>query len=115
MPVFLREYNWRQSRSAVHLSLPVRGARVTAANIFCTERYLKVGRPRPRWPAGPAAAPMRWARGLRPGAAVRAVQRRALSRPRGPWCAADTCPRGERGCMAAALLPGRGGQLPFLS
>ncbi|XP_075288080.1 dynein axonemal assembly factor 4 isoform X2 [Opisthocomus hoazin] len=23
MPVFLREYNWRQSRSAVHLSLPV--------------------------------------------------------------------------------------------
>lgn len=43
MPLWLREHSWRQSGSAVYLSLPVRGLRVTAANIFCTERYLKVG------------------------------------------------------------------------
>ncbi|XP_021262866.1 dyslexia susceptibility 1 candidate gene 1 protein isoform X2 [Numida meleagris] len=45
MPLWLREYSWRQSGSAVYLSLPVRGLRVTAANIFCTERYLKVSIP----------------------------------------------------------------------
>lgn len=43
MPLWLREYSWRQSGAVVYLSLPVRGLRVTAANIFCTERYLKVG------------------------------------------------------------------------
>ncbi|NXJ75468.1 DAAF4 factor, partial [Trogon melanurus] len=42
MPVWLREYRWRQSRSAVYLSLPLRGVRVTPANIFCAEQYLKV-------------------------------------------------------------------------
>lgn len=46
MPVWLREHRWRQTASAVYLSLPVRGLRVTPANIFCTDRYLKVGRPR---------------------------------------------------------------------
>uniref|UniRef100_A0A8C4XUY6 Dynein axonemal assembly factor 4 n=1 Tax=Falco tinnunculus TaxID=100819 RepID=A0A8C4XUY6_FALTI len=45
MPVWLREYSWRQTASAVYLSLPLRGARVTAANIFCTEQYLKVSIP----------------------------------------------------------------------
>ncbi|XP_031472393.1 dynein assembly factor 4, axonemal isoform X5 [Phasianus colchicus] len=45
MPLWLREHSWRQSGSAVFLSLPVRGVRVTAANIFCTERYLKVSVP----------------------------------------------------------------------
>ncbi|NXJ08273.1 DAAF4 factor, partial [Odontophorus gujanensis] len=45
MPLWLREYSWRQSGAAVYLSLPVRGLRVTAANIFCTERYLKVSVP----------------------------------------------------------------------
>lgn len=45
MPVWLRGHSWRQSGSAVFLSLPVPGVRVTAANIFCTERYLKVGLP----------------------------------------------------------------------
>ncbi|XP_042750069.1 dynein axonemal assembly factor 4 isoform X1 [Lagopus leucura] len=45
MPLWLREHSWRQSGSAVYLSLPVRGLRVTAANIFCTERYLKVSVP----------------------------------------------------------------------
>ncbi|XP_009868398.1 PREDICTED: dyslexia susceptibility 1 candidate gene 1 protein, partial [Apaloderma vittatum] len=35
-------YSWRQSRSAVYLSLPLRGVRVTPANIFCAEQYLKV-------------------------------------------------------------------------
>ncbi|KAM9182058.1 dynein axonemal assembly factor 4 isoform 1-T1 [Mergus octosetaceus] len=45
MPVWLRGHSWRQSGSAVFLSLPVPGVRVTAANIFCTERYLKVSVP----------------------------------------------------------------------
>ncbi|XP_015728382.1 dynein assembly factor 4, axonemal isoform X8 [Coturnix japonica] len=45
MPLWLREHSWRQSGTAVYLSLPVRGLRVTAANIFCTERYLKVSVP----------------------------------------------------------------------
>ncbi|NWZ56213.1 DAAF4 factor, partial [Haliaeetus albicilla] len=45
MPVWLREYSWRQSGSAVYLSLPLRGVRVTPANIFCTDRYLKVSIP----------------------------------------------------------------------
>ncbi|POI26556.1 hypothetical protein CIB84_009694 [Bambusicola thoracicus] len=45
MPLWLQEYSWRQSGTAVYLSLPVRGLRVTAANIFCTERYLKVSVP----------------------------------------------------------------------
>ncbi|NXN64652.1 DAAF4 factor, partial [Himantopus himantopus] len=45
MPVWLREHRWRQTASAVYLSLPVRGLRVTPANIFCTDRYLKVSIP----------------------------------------------------------------------
>ncbi|NWU52936.1 DAAF4 factor, partial [Dromas ardeola] len=45
MPVWLREDRWRQTASAVYLSLPVRGLRVTPANIFCTDRYLKVSIP----------------------------------------------------------------------
>ncbi|NXI69757.1 DAAF4 factor, partial [Anseranas semipalmata] len=45
MPVWLREYSWRQTGSVVFLSLPLRGVRVTAANIFCTDRYLKVSIP----------------------------------------------------------------------
>ncbi|NXX60834.1 DAAF4 factor, partial [Scopus umbretta] len=45
MPVWLREYSWRQTGSAVYLSLPLRGVRVTPANIFCTEQYLKVSIP----------------------------------------------------------------------
>ncbi|NXG85961.1 DAAF4 factor, partial [Stercorarius parasiticus] len=45
MPVWLREYRWRQTASAVYLSLPVRGLRVTPANIFCTDQYLKVSIP----------------------------------------------------------------------
>ncbi|XP_035191768.1 dynein assembly factor 4, axonemal isoform X2 [Oxyura jamaicensis] len=45
MPLWLRERSWRQSGSAVFLSLPVPGVRVTAANIFCTDRYLKVSVP----------------------------------------------------------------------
>ncbi|NWU93976.1 DAAF4 factor, partial [Upupa epops] len=42
MPVWLRQYHWRQSGTAVFLSLPVPGLRVTPANIFCSEQYLKV-------------------------------------------------------------------------
>ncbi|NWX47394.1 DAAF4 factor, partial [Steatornis caripensis] len=45
MPVWLREYSWRQTASAVYLSLPLRGVRVTPANIFCTDQYLKVSIP----------------------------------------------------------------------
>ncbi|NXX85241.1 DAAF4 factor, partial [Urocolius indicus] len=45
MPLWLREYSWRQTGSAVYLSLPLRGVRVTAANIFCTDQYLKVSIP----------------------------------------------------------------------
>ncbi|XP_074012476.1 dynein axonemal assembly factor 4 isoform X1 [Numenius arquata] len=45
MPVWLREHCWRQTASAVYLSLPVRGLRVTPANIFCTDQYLKVSIP----------------------------------------------------------------------
>ncbi|XP_072726862.1 dynein axonemal assembly factor 4 isoform X1 [Ciconia boyciana] len=45
MPVWLREYSWRQTGSAVYLSLPLRGVRVTPANIFCTDQYLKVSIP----------------------------------------------------------------------
>ncbi|KAM6058262.1 dynein axonemal assembly factor 4 isoform 1-T1 [Chlamydotis macqueenii] len=45
MPLWLREYSWRQSGSAVYLSLLLRGVRATPANIFCTDRYLKVSIP----------------------------------------------------------------------
>ncbi|NXF67621.1 DAAF4 factor, partial [Ciccaba nigrolineata] len=45
MPVWLREYSWRQTGSAVYLSLPLRGVRATSANIFCTDQYLKVSIP----------------------------------------------------------------------
>ncbi|NXP50299.1 DAAF4 factor, partial [Heliornis fulica] len=45
MPVWLREYSWRQTGAAVYLSLPLRGVRVTPANIFCTDQYLKVSVP----------------------------------------------------------------------
>ncbi|NXY08890.1 DAAF4 factor, partial [Pteruthius melanotis] len=45
MPVWLREHSWRQTLTAVYLSLPLRGARATPANIFCSERYLKVSIP----------------------------------------------------------------------
>ncbi|KAM6388423.1 dynein axonemal assembly factor 4 isoform 1-T1 [Pluvialis apricaria] len=45
MPVWLREHRWRQTPSAVYLSLPVRGLRVTPASIFCTDQYLKVSIP----------------------------------------------------------------------
>ncbi|KAM4893506.1 dynein axonemal assembly factor 4 isoform 1-T1 [Sylvia borin] len=45
MPVWLREHRWRQTLTAVYLSLPLRGARATPANIFCSEQYLKVSIP----------------------------------------------------------------------
>ncbi|NXN89991.1 DAAF4 factor, partial [Bombycilla garrulus] len=45
MPVWLREHSWRQTATAVYLSLPLRGARATPANIFCSEQYLKVSIP----------------------------------------------------------------------
>ncbi|NXU91040.1 DAAF4 factor, partial [Xiphorhynchus elegans] len=45
MPLWLREQGWRQTLTAVFLSLPVPGARATPGSIFCTERYLKVSVP----------------------------------------------------------------------
>ncbi|NXT91991.1 DAAF4 factor, partial [Anhinga rufa] len=45
MPVWLREHRWQQTAAAVYLSVPLRGVRATAANIFCTEQYLKVSIP----------------------------------------------------------------------
>ncbi|NWJ04065.1 DAAF4 factor, partial [Crypturellus undulatus] len=45
MPVWLREYRWRQSAAAVFLSLPLPPRRASAASIFCTEQYLKVSIP----------------------------------------------------------------------
>ncbi|XP_042659745.1 dynein axonemal assembly factor 4 isoform X3 [Tyto alba] len=45
MPVWLREYSWRQTGSTVYLSLPLRGGRATPASIFCTDQYLKVSIP----------------------------------------------------------------------
>ncbi|KAJ7407978.1 Dyslexia susceptibility 1 candidate protein 1 protein like protein [Pitangus sulphuratus] len=45
MPLWLREFRWHQSPAAVFVSLPLRGARATPANIFCSERYLKVSIP----------------------------------------------------------------------
>ncbi|XP_048723517.1 dynein axonemal assembly factor 4 isoform X1 [Caretta caretta] len=45
MPVWVRDYSWRQTDTAVFLSLPMRGVRVTQANIFCTDQYLKVNVP----------------------------------------------------------------------
>uniref|UniRef100_A0A8C0IUT8 Uncharacterized protein n=1 Tax=Chelonoidis abingdonii TaxID=106734 RepID=A0A8C0IUT8_CHEAB len=44
MPVWVRDYSWRQTDTAVFLSVPMRSVRVTQANIFCTDQYLKVGR-----------------------------------------------------------------------
>ncbi|KAM7039905.1 dynein axonemal assembly factor 4 isoform 1-T1 [Acridotheres tristis] len=45
MPVWLREHSWRQTLTAVYLSLPLRGARATPSSIFCSEQYLKVSIP----------------------------------------------------------------------
>ncbi|NWX87201.1 DAAF4 factor, partial [Nothoprocta pentlandii] len=45
MPVWLRQYRWRQSAAAVFVWLPLPPRRATAASIFCTERYLKVSIP----------------------------------------------------------------------
>ncbi|KAI1235093.1 hypothetical protein IHE44_0002725 [Lamprotornis superbus] len=38
-------HSWRQTLTAVYLSLPLRGARATPSNIFCSEQYLKVSIP----------------------------------------------------------------------
>ncbi|NXR20794.1 DAAF4 factor, partial [Cinclus mexicanus] len=39
------EQSWRQTLTAVYLSLPLRGARATPNSIFCGEQYLKVSIP----------------------------------------------------------------------
>ncbi|XP_053127806.1 dynein axonemal assembly factor 4 isoform X2 [Hemicordylus capensis] len=47
MPVWLRDYSWEQTASAVYLALPVpaHGVRLGRAGVFCTEQYLKVNSP----------------------------------------------------------------------
>uniref|UniRef100_A0ABM5EY15 Dynein axonemal assembly factor 4 n=1 Tax=Pogona vitticeps TaxID=103695 RepID=A0ABM5EY15_9SAUR len=45
MPVWVRDYRWEQTPEAVYLAVPVRAARLRRADVFCTERYLKVNSP----------------------------------------------------------------------
>ncbi|XP_054858974.1 dynein axonemal assembly factor 4 [Eublepharis macularius] len=47
MPVWLREYSWRQTPSLVYLAVPGQGGRrlLGRPDIFCAERYLKVSAP----------------------------------------------------------------------
>lgn len=43
MPLQVSNYSWQQTKTAVFLSLPLRGVCVRDADVFCTENYLKVG------------------------------------------------------------------------
>ncbi|KAJ7311333.1 hypothetical protein JRQ81_006949 [Phrynocephalus forsythii] len=49
MPLWVRDYRWEQTPEAVYLAVPVRAAgtlrRRRRADVFCTERYLKVNSP----------------------------------------------------------------------
>nr|XP_051696761.1 dynein axonemal assembly factor 4 [Oryctolagus cuniculus] len=45
MPVQVSDYSWQQTKTAVFLSLPLRGVCVRDADVFCTENYLKVNFP----------------------------------------------------------------------
>ena len=43
MPLLVSDYNWQQTKTAVFISVPLRGVCVRDADVFCTENYLKVG------------------------------------------------------------------------
>uniref|UniRef100_A0A8C9PI74 Dynein axonemal assembly factor 4 n=1 Tax=Spermophilus dauricus TaxID=99837 RepID=A0A8C9PI74_SPEDA len=45
MPLLVSNYSWQQTKTAVFLSLPLRGVCVRDADVFCTENYLKVNFP----------------------------------------------------------------------
>ncbi|KAM9713769.1 dynein axonemal assembly factor 4 isoform 2-T3 [Dama dama] len=45
MPLRLSNYSWRQTSTAVFISVPLRGVSVRDADVFCTENYLKVNSP----------------------------------------------------------------------
>ncbi|XP_024423904.2 dynein axonemal assembly factor 4 isoform X2 [Desmodus rotundus] len=42
MPLQVRDYSWQQTKTAVFISVPLRGVCVRDADVFCTENYLKV-------------------------------------------------------------------------
>ncbi|XP_062948162.1 dynein axonemal assembly factor 4 isoform X2 [Cynocephalus volans] len=45
MPLQISDYSWQQTKTAVFVSLPLRGVCVRDADVFCTENYLKVNFP----------------------------------------------------------------------
>ncbi|KAM9093453.1 dynein axonemal assembly factor 4 isoform 2-T2 [Megaptera novaeangliae] len=45
MPLQVSDYSWQQTRTAVFISVPLRGVSVRDADVFCTENYLKVNCP----------------------------------------------------------------------
>lgn len=42
MPLQVSDYSWQQTKTAVFLSLPLKGVCVRDTDVFCTENYLKV-------------------------------------------------------------------------
>ncbi|XP_037007025.1 dynein axonemal assembly factor 4 isoform X2 [Artibeus jamaicensis] len=42
MPLQVRDYSWQQTKTAVFISVPLRGVCIRDADVFCTENYLKV-------------------------------------------------------------------------
>ncbi|XP_010344418.3 dynein axonemal assembly factor 4 isoform X4 [Saimiri boliviensis] len=45
MPLQVSDYSWQQTKTAVFLSLPLKGVCVRDTDVFCTENYLKVNSP----------------------------------------------------------------------
>ncbi|XP_017398849.1 dynein assembly factor 4, axonemal isoform X1 [Cebus imitator] len=45
MPLQVSDYSWQQTKTAVFLSLPLKGVCVRDTDVFCTENYLKVNFP----------------------------------------------------------------------
>ncbi|XP_003267002.1 dynein assembly factor 4, axonemal isoform X4 [Nomascus leucogenys] len=45
MPLRVSDYSWQQTKTAVFLSLPLKGVCVRDTDVFCTENYLKVNFP----------------------------------------------------------------------
>ncbi|KAI2574334.1 DNAAF4 isoform 4 [Pan troglodytes] len=44
MPLQVSDYSWQQTKTAVFLSLPLKGVCVRDTDVFCTENYLKTMR-----------------------------------------------------------------------
>ncbi|XP_032153284.1 dynein assembly factor 4, axonemal isoform X3 [Sapajus apella] len=45
MPLQVSDYSWQQTKTAVFLSLPLKGVCIRDTDVFCTENYLKVNFP----------------------------------------------------------------------